>query len=423
MMPNFHFCSVVPSLKSPVFTMLRLLIGRGRLVIGCWLFFLVLIVGCSKSDSKPGEPGAGTQPSTSKLQPSTPAARLHWLGKKRLATESNATNFMAIWNLPESAKLEAQTLDRLAAAPWRLLKTASALSNAPVALLRPLLDDLVQEESYLEVRAATNQPGELVLAIRLDATRAALWQGNLAKVLESLTGVRSATSDLQLQTSDFSLALSRSGNWTLLSLTGMRPPLPASGLLADFQSRIQREGAPFAARATNYWLDAAGDLPRLRDAFALNWHLPEAIPQFSFTMVGDGVNVHTHGALGLSRPVAVPLEPWRIPTHLIGNALTSFTAIRGLNPLLAASKAYADLQVGPAPNQVFAWSLPTFPMQSVVVVPLGQGDDRFSLVQQRLFTVGNQWLTTNSVGQFVQTEGSPGAEWQGAPFMTPFVRP
>src|SRR5688572_33427987 len=75
--------------------------------------------GCKKSD--PGNSTATKSQSASTSSVTVESlARIHWLGKKRLAAETNAAHFMSIWDLPESARLEAQTLDKLALAPWRL---------------------------------------------------------------------------------------------------------------------------------------------------------------------------------------------------------------------------------------------------------------------------------------------------------------
>ena len=61
---------------------------------------LLLAFGCKKSP--PADTG-------------NVVARIHWLGKKKLASDRTAARLMTIWNLPESANLEAQTLDKLAA--------------------------------------------------------------------------------------------------------------------------------------------------------------------------------------------------------------------------------------------------------------------------------------------------------------------
>ena len=238
---------------------------------------VALAGGCKKSPA-PASPAAAS---------SDTIARVHWLGKKRLASDKSATAFMAIWNLPESARLEAQTLDKLAVAmageksevrgqraegggtnnehrtsniepqngsspspaqrenssapsPYPLPGGEGQHTNSPplqssntpsppltgaAALIRPLLDDMVQEESYLEVRRAAsrengnspspaqrenssapspypvrttqelpagralpqeeggrsnNQPADFALAIRLSDERARLWETNLA---------------------------------------------------------------------------------------------------------------------------------------------------------------------------------------------------------------------------------------------------
>src|SRR6266404_2351189 len=145
-----------------------------------FLCLCLFAVGCKKSSPAGEEPRTQTTASPSTVDPQTsPVARVHWLGKRRIAAETNATGFMKIWNLPESAKVEAQTLDKLSTAPWRLLKLGtipSAVTNAltPIGaspLLRPLLDDLVQEECYIEIQQPTNQPSEIILAIKLDETR------------------------------------------------------------------------------------------------------------------------------------------------------------------------------------------------------------------------------------------------------------
>src|SRR5262249_21205635 len=152
-------------------------------------------------------------------------------------SETNAAYFMSIWNMAESGKLEAQTLDKLATAPWRLILKQRGGTNAqtPIAAspaLRPLLDDLVQEESYIEVHQPTNQPAELALAIHVDDSRAALWQKNLAEVVESMTGSRvtpsAGTGGWQLTGKDpipRRFELSRSEGWTIFGMGNMENSL------------------------------------------------------------------------------------------------------------------------------------------------------------------------------------------------------
>ncbi|MCX6917206.1 MAG: hypothetical protein NT167_29910, partial [Verrucomicrobia bacterium] len=66
--------------------------------------------GCSKSASDP----EAKQKAESRNQKSPTLARVHWLGKDRIAAETNAARFLSLWNLPESTRLEMQTLDKVA---------------------------------------------------------------------------------------------------------------------------------------------------------------------------------------------------------------------------------------------------------------------------------------------------------------------
>ena len=86
-----------------------MLAGASAVGVFALLLLVALGGGCKKS-----------APAPSLLPPAPPAppetlARIRWLGKQRLAADTNAAFVMGIWNLPESKALEAQTLDRLAA--------------------------------------------------------------------------------------------------------------------------------------------------------------------------------------------------------------------------------------------------------------------------------------------------------------------
>src|SRR5437016_4530100 len=117
-------------------------VGTSALLVLALL--LALTGGCNKSS--PGTPGNRNTEASKNATTETPkprnteapvVARLHWLGKKRIAADTNSAYFMTIWNLPESKKLEEQTLDKLATAPWRLLLRQTGASTGS-ALFRPL---------------------------------------------------------------------------------------------------------------------------------------------------------------------------------------------------------------------------------------------------------------------------------------------
>jgi hypothetical protein len=399
----------------------------------CFSLALLAAVAVQTGCRRP-EPARGSEPapmtSPPAAAPATPAASLgdtlasvHWLGKQRIAADTNAAVLMGVWNLPESARLERQTLDKLSLAPWRLRRGAAAVSNAPAALVRPLLDDLLQQEFYLEVRQATNQPGQLAFAIRLNDERAALWKTNLALVLQSLTGVLPTWSK---QHQDWSLAkhqipnliqLTRANGWTLLGAAQDH-----NDLLDDMLGRIRQTRLPFPAPITNSWLSTAVALKRVAAAFSLPWNLPEDLPKISFDVVADGKNVWTYGDLYFSAPLAMELEPWNIPTNLIDQPLLSFTAIRGVRPWLAAAQAWSSLAIGPPPDQLFFWALQGSLMHTFFAAPLPDASNAVHRLSEVVLQKSEPWFASHDLATLERSETYNGLAWKGVPYLWPFLQ-
>ena len=469
-----------------------------RSVVCGSLVALLLALGGGCGKSTPGEGAGGRQPfATNQLprpnnreqalnpQPAAEVvARVHWIGMKRLATEANAASFMRVWSLPETAKLEAQTLDKLAFAlvtsnrssvisnqsavagsQSQLIGYQSPITNYqslvtshPIAaLLRPLLDDLVTEESCLEVRQATNGPGTLALALRLDAQRAALWQTNLATAIDSTIGthptpttngwqvlVQSPKSKVQspesVVSNQWSIALTRSGEWTLLALAPASICSPSNllyqvstNLLSTTSSSLsnalrldpttRRLRSVPGSPTTNFWLEANGDLGRVASALSFGSDLPEDLPTLSLEVTGNGKDVLTSGRLNFPKPLRLEMEPWNIPTNLVHDPLDSFTAIRGIQPWLASLKAWNDLQVGAPPKQLFFWAQPaTLPFMTYCAAPLPDASNRVYGVTERLLQECNSWITNNTVGRLERSTNDTSFGWLGVPFMIPFLR-
>jgi len=408
------------------------------------LFAAGLGGGCKKSTPPP-----------SLLPPPLPEtiARVRWLGKQRLAADTNAASLMAIWNLAESQKLEAQTLDRLAvgllttndvsaitnqftvtAVPSHATNQPAAITNYQArltglpALFRPLLEDLLQQEFFIEVRQVTNQPGELALAIRLDAERARFWETNLAAVLEALTGNRvaagpSGTNGWEIQFPrrgsqvPWQIEVARAGEWTVV---GLAPQTNA--LAAQLCSLVQQTGLPFPRQPKEFWLYAEGDLGRLTSALLLGWDLPADLPKLTVGFTGDGQSVRTRSQLDFPKPLPADLGPWNIPTNLIHEPLVSFTAIRGVVPWLSSLKVWQNLQLSPPPEQLYFWAEDGLPLLSFCAAPLPNASNQVSQLTERLLQQANPWLLTNSQGAFERSTNRGEVVWKDLPLVEPFLR-
>lgn len=393
----------------------------------------VCLVGCGKNTP----PNSQLPASSSET---APILKFHWLGKQRLATEANATNFMAIWNLPESARLEAQTLDKLATAPWRLWATNVPLSNAPSALLRPLLDDLVQHEVYVEATGGTNQPTEYVIALRLPADRAALWETNLPAIVSSLGTSGGApgagVSGSQLPTPiahllSGPLRIIRTNDWTLLSLiapgpqggeaansTSSQPLSTNSHLLSLFTARLATNAAPYAARATNYLVEILANAQVLPKLAALKVGSAEA-RTVALNVFGDSANLRLRGGVDFSEDLRLTLPPWDVPTNLMQAPLIGFTALRGSARWLESLPGWQENKLGAAPDQFYFWSNKNAPWLHLFAALSPAPETQFLALKDFVLDRVNLALGMNRTGEFAWVTNEAKVVWKGVPFCSP----
>ena len=345
-------------------------------------------------------------------------ARVHWLGIKQISADTNSAGFMSVWRLPQTVSLLSQTLDKFSRWP------GNGATNTASALLRPLLDDLVSSESYLELRAPANPQTsainhQLLLALRLPGDRARLWQTNLAAASESLTGVRPVSTAggwvLRQSHPPDRIEFSRVGDWTLVGMGQ-----DADDLLSEFAARITPDRAP---SATNFWLEADLEPPRLTPCIStLNTQL-STLNQLSFTLTGDTGNILTRGTFNFSQPLGLTLSAWEIPTNYIHQPLSSFTAMRGLAPWLAAMPAWQKLQLTPPPDQAFVWALPDNPMQTYFAAPLPAASNQLYRLSGRLVQNANPWLANYGESYFQWQTNPPSIVWNGALLFSAFLKP
>jgi hypothetical protein len=396
------------------------------------LFTVFLIAsgsGCRKSES-PAPPAPPTV-----LSPDT-VASVHWVGKRRLDLDADAYYLSRVWSLPETARLQSQTFDKLATGSWRVLMGDAAAARIPAIVLRPLLEDLAFDESYLEVRAATNsqlstlnsQPS-FVLAIHVNAQHAGIWETNAAIALQLLTGSPAIADHavhgwmLQRTNAPERISLTRVGDWTVLSAG------PQNNALADdLAARIRRDGLPFVSASTNnLWLEADLAPSRLVSSLSAGGEGRGEVGVFStlnhlnLTLSGDGGNVITRGQLTFAENFPSDLPSWHLPAGLVHEPLLGFTAVRGVQSALAASPMWNRLQLG-APDQFYLWSLAGGPSQTYLAVPLPDAVHQIPALADRLLQYANPWLAANGYISFDRASDSNGVVWGSLPDIQPFIK-
>ena len=322
------------------------------------------------------------------VAPAAPAVRGHWLGLDQIRADNNSTRCLAVWQLPATQTLVAQTLAKISRLP------AADANPAASALLRPLLDDLIAAETCFELYTPTNSSlatrhSSLLLALRLAPDRARLWQTNLPAAFPHVT-------------------FSRAGTWTLVALGN-----GANDLLPAFAAQL-----PGAPAQTNFWLTA--DLSQLPSA---NSHLPTPISHLHLSLTGEAGELRTRATLDFAQPLNLTLTPWLIPTNLLCAGITSFTAARGLAPWLAGWPVWQKLQLTPAPDQAYLWSIAGVPFQTYLAAPLPNATNQLTRLAARAVAEANPWLAAHAEGNFQTQAHPPGLVWNNAMFINPYLVP
>ena len=377
---------------------------------------LISGVGCRKKDATQ----ATSEPAASEI-----LARCHFVGSAQLAGNTNATKLKEIQGLAETQRFIEQTLQKLAHAPRTLFgdKITPEQDERGATLLRPLLDDLLGHESFLQARGAADRTAEWTLLVQLPADRMSLWRSNLTE-LTGLWKLGSADTNTlegypvrEVKRADAPGAIRwvEAGQWLVLGVG--QNGLPAAD---EAVKRVKSSGRPVPA-ASGYWLETELNLPRLIKALdlspAIKW------PDATLSVTGTGENLRSTMRLLFPEPVTGPLTSWRVPTNIINDPLISFTAMRGIGPWIENSKTLQKLCLTHVPNELYFWAQSQVAFQSFFAFPTKDPQSTLERIASRaptlLDTVWPQrnltnidWLPTNHV-----------ALWKRLPYITPFAQP
>jgi hypothetical protein len=342
-------------------------------------------------------------------------AWVHFAGAEQISADTNAVAFTNFWCSPEAQALRGQTLGKLSRVPYEWLKSKILPGTGDGAVqFRPLLDDLLSAEWFLQLHDATNGSPEFALAIRLNAVRAQLWSTNLATVMQLWTGVPVAHDqpgnwELKKHQSPNLIRFVRAGDWVVFGCG--QDKLPASDELVR---RVLAEKRPAPAEKNN-WLSAELDWPRLAGWFPLLKAVD--LPKTLWQAVGRNGNLHLDGRLIFPQPLALTLEKWRMPVKVIHEPFVSFTAVRGIAPWLEKQNWAQPYEISPMPNQMFVWALAGHPLQTFAAVPVPDAKKALLQFEQRL-SANTNWQSHFAVPvTMVMTNNQ--ISWRGLPFVAP----
>jgi hypothetical protein len=370
--------------------------------------------GCRKSESAEM---ASTSVSSDVL------AGYHFVGTASLASNSNASRLREVRALPETRKLEEQTLQKLAHAPKVFFgdKITTQQDERGAALLRPLLDDLIRSESFLQLRGPAIQQAEWMLMAQLPPDRLKAWSAALSELTRlwnlgsptasSIEGF--AASEVKRGAAPNLLRWLEAGQWFVLGVG--QDNLPG---VAAAARQIKATGRPIPVMSTN-WLETELNLPRLSAALelssAIEW------PQAKLMIVGDGENLRSRMQMVFQEPVTGPLDPWQIPTNIIHEPLISFTAARGISPWLKNCATLDQLELTPAPNEVFFWAQGHVTFQSFVAFPLKDAAGKVERAARHAPSLFNTDWRKRGLAQIEWQTNTHELSWR-LPYAVPFLK-
>lgn len=359
-------------------------------------------------------------------------ARIHFAGTAQLAADANADKLNEIAGLPESRDLREQTLQKLATAPFRFLKGKVAnQTNDHASLIRPLVEDLISSELYIEMSGPTNPVPDFMLAVRVNNERAAVWRKNLATVLASWTGLpvkeikAGSFGGWELKKHEWPnlVRFFRAGDWVIFGWGQNELPLQTG-----FLERIKDKGRPVDA-FNGTWLDAWVDGSSLGPRFPLP--LPVKLPQMHLVAENrkdssrpDGY-VREQMVMKFPEPLGLTLDPWQIPTETIHNStndgLASFTAIRGIAPWLGQLQFIKELNARPLPNQMYVWAMSKIPFETSFAFPAPDATNYLKNIEPKLLSLVNSNPDALNFGSEAQWTTNDEIVVRGNPFFGPHL--
>jgi len=318
-------------------------------------------------------------------------AQIHFAGAQKISASANANAFTNEFCSAEALALRAQTANRLSVwlAGWLQKNTGVTVADG-AAKLRPLFDDLQKSEWFLEARAFANGRPQTVIAIKLDAAHAQLWQTNLKPFFPSGS-------------------FGESGGWLFFNSIANAATLQNS----VFETISQHNSA---------WLTLDLNWPRLAQWYPDLKSL--GLPETQFTVTAPDDNLRINGKFYFPENLAMNLEPWRVPTNSLHQPFVSFTAVRGFATWFAAQPWAQAYQISPTPNQFFTWAMAQIPYQTFAAVPVADVASALAQAYARLEPIVQP--QGGAPGMFLGasklTLTNNEITLTGVPFVSPFMR-
>jgi hypothetical protein len=351
-----------------------------------------------------------------------PLVEWHFTGTRNLEANKELKAFREVLNQPETAQLRDAGLDGFArhvAARFTHTNPSNA-DAAVIALIRPLLPDLLESESVFELSAKGADSADWALAIRLPSNRVELWNTNLWKLTRSARlnspGFATIGENHGWMTEGkegYHLAVSQNKDWLLIE-GGFSPINDHEKIFADFRKKLKKRPGKEA-------LTAMIDFPQFGQIFSA--HRLEHAPKMDLTVLPKKGSLRTEATLDYPRDLGIEPKKWNPPIKEILDPLIGFTAIQGIQKELQRSKLLPGLGLEKLPDQLFIWNRASSPFAIWMGADVGNPATVVSNMYNTVVPMANEKLAKSGNGKIVMLTNRTSIHWQGLPIVIPFIEP
>ncbi len=342
----------------------------------------------------------------------------HFVGTASLKGNTNGAHARDILGQPASQWVLRNALDKLARAPGPWLGLGAATNPPTASLLRPWLEEMLTAESHGELFLGGGGERTVVAAVRATAERSRALEASWAAWASAVGGRAPAevkAGDVTVREAKFDgtrgwSRVGQSGGWTLVGL-GQGAPAPFADLLA----RVGGLDAPGG------WLEVKLNGPRVPQV--LGWSAAKTWPEIEIQVAGRGPILRTTAQLSYPQPLHLTVEPWRLPTHTLGDPVVSFTVVRGIRTWLGQQAWWNQLGLPVTPDQAVGWTMAEIPFASYVAWEMPDVTNALVGLGPKMPAFLSRYVPKIRYGQVAFQTNTTRLAWLGLPIAEPFVSP
>ena len=284
----------------------------------------------------------------------------HFQGSRQISHMDGGHVLKSVLEEESSMAVVELLVKKLASAPDQLFYgIGNSAHSERVAILQPIMADLIAHESYGEVHGIIFPVLNLSMAIRLTDEKQLEWNQRLRRhaahlgwdIHPPLSEGFTSNWEASPQRSGQLMRFGQAGEWLIISV--------GSDVLTqwtDWQTAILSD--TFPPKPTNRsWLSLQMEVDSL--AHFSGHDSKPTVERVRVDWSGDGDHIRTTGFIQTKEELDETGESWSIPVNRIVDPVISFSTQRNLAPLISSFPGVKKLFADSIPKQSVAWSKPS----------------------------------------------------------------